>query len=63
MLDHLAGEAFTVSYLVPLLHAANTRPLWIATLNYDRSVEMAAEIAKHVPAHGFRKMGFRGRPA
>jgi SIR2-like domain len=35
-------DAAKVAYLSPLMQSASSRPLWIATLNYDRSVEMSA---------------------
>jgi hypothetical protein len=34
----------SIGYLRPLLRNAKSRNLWIATLNYDRSMEIAAEV-------------------
>ena len=36
------SDADKVSYLDPLIKSSNKRPLWIASLNYDNAIELAA---------------------
>lgn len=37
------SDANKVSYLNPLIKSSNKQPLWIASLNYDNVIELAAE--------------------
>ena len=37
------GESDRASYFRPLLQHASVRPIWIATLNYDNTIELAAK--------------------
>jgi hypothetical protein len=58
-------EAHRVEYLVPLIQRSKTAPVWIASLNYDNTIELAAKscgIAVDLGIQSGSIMGARFQP-